>query len=493
VTVDSDDFVLPHDLADKYRDQANLVHAAPPSKKLDTLQRVAQRVAGLVRPDKFPRQQAIDRLWVTADAAGLVRAYGDDVIQQLLAAAFSDPIFPESVGSQLSADDQARPTGSEHADLDYSVENVNSRYAVVKVGRSVAIYEENPNAPVGEKVRMLEPRAFKLWFENTSTSVIVDGRTRWMSHGERWLRDPQRRQYDGVTFFPDPFNAAPTPGYLNLWRGFSYTPATNPDWRKYKTFKEHLLSNLCHGNEDHFHYVFGFFAQMFQEPRNRPGVALVVRGDKGAGKSKVGEVFGALLGPHHLIVDSPRYVTGTFNAHLWQCVLLQADEALWAGDKTVEGRLKGLITAPVQQIESKGIDPIQLPNYVHLLMTSNADSVVPASKDERRFAAFDISNDCIGNFNFFAQIDKEMKEGGFEHLLGDLLKFDFHTVDLRRPPQTPALLDQKIEMLDSVDRWWLHCLLRGATTRSSEGWQAVIPTTVLYDDYAAEAERVGHR
>jgi hypothetical protein len=396
------------------------------------------------------------------------------------------------VGSLLQ-DDQTRPTGSEHPDQEYNVEKINARYAVVKVGRAVAIYEENPSAPAGEKVRMLEPRAFKLWFENTSTSLIVDGRTRWMSHGERWLRDPQRRQYDGVTFFPDLYNAEPTPGYLNLWRGFSYTPATNPDWRKYKTFKEHLLTCLCRGDEDHFRYVFGFFAQMFQEPRKRPGVALVIRGYKGAGKSKIGEVFGALLGPHHLIVDSPRYVTGTFNAHLWQCVLLQADEALWAGDKTVEGRLKGPITASVQQIESKGIDPIQLPNYVHLLMTSNADSVVPASKDERRFAAFDISNDYIGNFNFFAQIDKEMKEGGFEHLLGDLLKFDLGSIDLRRPPQTPALLDQKIEMLDSVDRWWLHCLMRGATTRSAEGWQAVIPTTVLYDDYAAEAERVGHR
>jgi hypothetical protein len=174
-------------------------------------------------------------------------------------------------------------------------------------------------------------------------------------------------------------------------------------------------------------------------------------------------------------------------------VLLQADEALWAGDKTVEGRLKGLITAEVQQIESKGIDPVQLPNYVHLLMTSNADSVVPAGKDERRFAVFDISSSSIGKFGFFAQIDKEMNDGGFEHLLGDLLKFDFSTIDLRRPPQTPALLDQKIEMLDSVDRWWLHCLMRGATLRAGDGWQSVILTTALYDDYAAEAERVGHR
>jgi hypothetical protein len=158
VTVDSDDFVLPPDLADKYRDQANLVHAAPTSEKLDTLQRVAQRVAGLGHPDKFPRQQAIDRLWATAEAAGLIRTHGDDAIQQLFAVAFSDPLYPESVVSLLQ-NDQTRPTGSEHPDQEYNVEKINARYAVVKVGRAVAIYEENPSAPVGEKVRMLEPRA----------------------------------------------------------------------------------------------------------------------------------------------------------------------------------------------------------------------------------------------------------------------------------------------------------------------------------------------
>ena len=41
------------------------------------------------------------------------------------------------------------------------------------------------------------------------------------------------------------------------------------------------------------------------------------------------------------------------------------------GDKSAEGRLKGLITSPRQQIEAKGIDPIPLPNYLRLIMTSN--------------------------------------------------------------------------------------------------------------------------
>ena len=108
-----------------------------------------------------------------------------------------------------------------------------------------------------------------------------------------------------------------------------------------------------------------------QRPRERIGVALVMRGLMGSGKTKIGEVMGSLFPRHYFLVDDPRYVTGRFSAHMATCLLLQADEAVWAGDKAAEGRLKGLVTSTIQQIEAKGIDPIRLPNYVRLIMTSN--------------------------------------------------------------------------------------------------------------------------
>jgi Family of unknown function (DUF5906) len=508
-------FVLSSELAELYRQFANSVVVAASSDKLETFARAARYVVGIVHPEKFPLQEAVDRLWATAEAAGLVAKHGDDVVQIHLSRAFESPIFfdPECPGALTGmpanmnmtaptpngpCDEQLRKESADHGgsgkpEEEYNVEKMNQRYAVVKAGRLAMIYDENPGAPVDEQLRMLDPGAFKLWFENTSTDVVVDRRQKRMTHAERWLKDPQRRQYEGVTFFPDPYNKQGCVGYLNLWRGFAYAPAANSDRRKYTALRDHLLNNVCRGNEEHYRYIFGWFAQMFQCPRERPGVALVIRGDKGAGKTKIGEIFGALLGRHYLLVDSPRYMTGNFNAHLRLCVLLQADEALWAGDKTVEGRLKGLITAPVQQIEAKGIDPVQLPNYVHVLMTSNADAVVPASRDERRYAVFDIDPRCVGNISYFVEMTKEMNDGGFEHLLADLLGFDLTIVDLRRPPQTAALLDQKFEALDSVDRWWLNCLERGSLTRSAQCWESVIVTERLYDEYATEAERVGHR
>ncbi len=56
-------------------------------------------------------------------------------------------------------------------------------------------------------------------------------------------------------------------------------------------------------------------------------------------------MLGSLFAPHYFPVDDSRYLTGNFNAHMASCLLLQADEAMWAGDKEAEGRLKGLLTS----------------------------------------------------------------------------------------------------------------------------------------------------
>jgi hypothetical protein len=379
--------------------------------------------------------------------------------------------------------------------LGYSVEALNREYALVKVGAQAVIFQENPSARLVEhQVRMLGIEAFKTWFRNKFTEVRgSDGKIKRVTWANAWLDSSNRRQYEGIEFFPDPNNAPGSPNYLNLWSGFAVTPAAKPDWRCYKTFRDHLLNNICRGDPGLFKYVFGWIAHMMQRPRERLGIALVLRGKMGTGKTKVGEIIGSLFPRHYFLVDDPRYVTGQFNVHMASCKLLQADEAVWAGDKAAEGRLKGLVTAPTQQIEAKGIDPIRLPNYVCLIMTSNEEWVAPAGKDERRFAVLDVDPRCAQNHEYFADMDREMANGGLAHLLGDLLAFDLNSVDLRHVPRTDALLEQKIRSLDPIDSWWLDRLTAGTTTRNSDKWEIEVACDALYSDYIASAEQIGVR
>lgn len=391
-------------------------------------------------------------------------------------------------GVEAPAEEPAGPRAPRR--FGFSMEDLNREYSLVLLGAKAVIYVEQPDAPLDDQQRILGMEGFNAWFANRFTEVLGnDGKVKSVPWSTAWLRHPDRRSYRGIEFFPDPESAPNTKGYLNLWSGFAVQPKARPG--AYSILADHLLQNVCDGDPDLYAWVFGFFAHMVQRPRERLGVALVMRGKMGAGKSKVGEVMGSLFPRHFFLVDDPRYVTGQFNAHMSSCLLLQADEAVWAGDKAAEGRLKGLVTSPIQQIEAKGIDPIRLKNYLRIVMTSNEDWVVPAGKDERRFCVLDVHPRCAQNHLYFQEMDEQLEAGGREALLADLLAFDLSTVNMRQIPRTGALLEQKLRSLDSVESWFFQRLMDGTTTRAGSEWCQEMVKDTLFDDYIAASERIG--
>ncbi len=377
-------------------------------------------------------------------------------------------------------------------ELGYDEKELNKKFALVVMGGKAVIIAHQPEARLQDQKQFWSKDAFHTYFANQKTEIRDhDGKIKVLTFSQRWMSSAGRRTYEGIEFHPNPDGDPGTPGYFNLWEGFAVKPAPERDPLRYKTFRDHLLVNVCRGDENHFRWVFGYFAHIVQRPRDRIGTALVMCGKMGSGKTKVGEIIGRLFPAHYFLVDDARYVTGQFNAHMATCLLLQADEAVWAGDKAAEGRLKGLITSSIQQIEAKGVDPIRLPNYVRLIMTSNEEWVVPAGKDERRFCVLDVDGRCAQNHDYFREMDEELAAGGLQHLLADLLAFDLSQVNLRLPLRTEALLEQKLRSLDSIESWWVARLIAGATTRHASTWRREVPTQTLFNDYIATSDKVG--
>ena len=373
---------------------------------------------------------------------------------------------------------------------EFDVEDLNRSFAVVLMGSKAVILQEQPSGPIEDRVRILAVDAFQVWLRNRFTEIRdTNGKVKVVTWAKAWLDSHERRQYRGIEFFPDRASARGTESYFNLWRGFAVTPA--PKRNGYAVFRDHLLNNVCRGDASLFRWVFGWFAHIVQRPRERIGTALVCRGKMGTGKTKIGEVFGSLFPSHYFLVDDPRYLVGQFNAHMASCLLLQADEGFWAGDKAAEGRLKGLVTADTQMIESKGVDPIRLKNYVRLLITSNEDWVIPAGKDERRFCVLDIDPRCAQSHDYFREMDAELANGGRAALLADLLAVDLDRVNLREIPRTEALLEQKLRSLDPIESWWFERLRAGAPLHDSEVWPEHVPIGTLFNDYIAAADKVG--
>jgi hypothetical protein len=369
-------------------------------------------------------------------------------------------------------------TSSEDTEYD-PIDKLNEEFALVMVGHSAAILKESRDADGRLEIIFWGIDAFKTWCRNKLV-IDADGKKRRM--GEYWLDHPRRRQYRGVCFAP----GIERQGYYNLWRGWAVAPKQGT-WH---LFKAHLLDNLCRGDEVLLQWVIGWFAAIVQYPRKKMGTSLVIRGKEGTGKTKIGEIFGSLFGPHYQAVSDPRYVTGQFNSHMSSCLLLHAEEAFWAADHRAESKLKDMVTGVKHMIEFEGKEPIMVDNFVRLLVTGNPDWVVPVSLQARRFAVLEIGEAHMRDNIYFAAIDAEMDNGGREALMYDLLHFDLGAVDLRTVPKTAALLDQKFASLTPEQSWWLDLLQAGRLPYGT-GAASFCARELLCDHFVEHARRVG--
>lgn len=305
---------------------------------------------------------------------------------------------------------------------------------------------------------------------------------------EWWLRHPQRRQFvHGVTFDP---SGRKTPGVLNLWQGFAVKPKPG----SWALLREHIRLVICAGKDERFSYLLCWMARMVQHPAEQGEVAIVMRGGEGTGKGTLARALKRILGQHALSISHAKHLTGNFNAHLRDCVFLFADEAFYAGDKQHVGVLNAIITEPHITIEGKYQNATQTPNYLHLMMASNEDWVIPASLGARRFCMLEVTSDHKDDHAYFAAIWKQMENGGYEAMLHELLSIDLGDFNVRCPPATDALDQQKKLSLPVPEMWWKDCLHRGFVFQSRLGlehwfgeWHAILSTDLLYASYIAFA------
>jgi hypothetical protein len=369
--------------------------------------------------------------------------------------------------------------GNQAKEVDSEIAEINTDYALVLAGNKAAVMKFEDKT----KFRLLQVSAFKQWFAN---QFITIG-NKSVALGDYWLSHPQRRQYGGIEFAP-PGTAAHA-GHYNLWQGFAVEPRAG-DCSKFLT---HLKDNVAQGDEKTFLWIVGWWAQIFQQPSIKMETALVVRGPFGAGKTKVGEVMGSLIGDHYLLVSHKRHITGQFNSHMASLIVLHPDEAFWAGDKESVGTVRDLVSGKTYRLEYKGVDVIIIKSFVRLYVSGNPDWVVPAGFRERRWAVFDIGTDHLQDHPYFAAIDHEMDNGGREALLHYLLNFDLSQVNLRVIPKTAALLDQQIETMTSEQTWWLETLKAGVLPPSplDDGERCVCKRDDLFARYILHARIQG--
>jgi len=394
--------------------------------------------------------------------------------------------------------DDPRKTSS----FDQLIEDMNKQYAVVSVGGRLRILRQTTSRnSLQLAFDLLDKDTFKTLLENriiygeNSQGVIKP-----ITHAAIWLAHPERRDYvNGLGLFPE---GAPE-GYFNTWEGFSVEPQQGePDSGGCNLFLDLVHDGLCNGDRQMSDWLLDWCADLIQHPEDPKGCCVVLKGLEGTGKGTFAKTLGYLLGPHfrHLIDDS--YLTSNFNSHLMDAVLVFADEITWGGNIKSAGKLRGLITERNLLGERKGIDVMLYRNIVHVIIASNADWVVPAGQNSRRWFVQEVSASNASSLAYFNALHTQLEHGGYEALLHLLMNRDIKA-NLRFAPVTGALEEQRelSAVFPTTALWWASILDRGSflstpseedvtsTEQLRDHWPQYVKGHLLYDEYLAWCER----
>lgn len=373
---------------------------------------------------------------------------------------------------------------SEENEVDRVVSEFNANYFVVKdFGTKCLVCWEilNPLFHNSLELKYMQFKDFLNYYRNQRIIADVkhkkngDEQEIVKSVAEVWLDSPNRRSFERVEFLPN--QTLPSNVY-NLWHGFAYEPKPGDC----SLYLAHLRDNICCGNEEHYRWLIRWMAYAVRHPDEQGHAAIVFRGSKGIGKTFAAKKFGDLWGGHALTVSKSDLITGHFNSHLRATCVLIGDEAFYAGNRAHESELKNLVTGETIAIEAKFVNAFPVRNLLHIILISNSDWVVPATRDERRFFVLNVGDKRRKDTDYFEKIQRQLNNGGYEALLNHLLnEIDMTGFNIRLVPMTDALHEQMTESLHGIEDMWFEMLNIGEIPglRQKDGTVHLNPSTLL--------------
>ena len=296
----------------------------------------------------------------------------------------------------------------------------------------------------------------------------------------------EKRTASNIIFDPHPFRLHD--GCFNVFQGLylkvqdcvETTEAQGIDYvQKVSPILNHIREVWCADNPRVYTYVIKWLAHAICRPWVKMGVALVLVGNEGCGKSLLINALGRIFGQYYLAISDMEDLLGRFSSLMVGKLLLFADEVVWGGCKSISGKLKALITEPQMRCEHKGFDTYMVDSFTNFILATNNHWAVPAGENARRWCALGCTSKYNGNVEYFRALHSCLYD---DDMLGlkCLVTYFFKDVDLNNFvaaefPMTSLLRSQKEHSFDSLESWWDQILHRGYVL-TWQDYQMIDPT-----------------
>lgn len=190
---------------------------------------------------------------------------------------------------------------------------------------------------------------------------------------------------------------------FNIFSGFRFRPSREPLPSDLGApFMAHAMNVLCNGDRVLFDYVTKWLGHLVQYPATKPGTALLLVSEPGAGKNIFFDIVRDVIGgSHYMLVNKADRVLSRFNSHLATKLLVVLDEASF--DRTPEGAgvMKSLITQTDTVLEKKFADAVTVKSFERYVLLTNERFPVKVDRGDRRYCCIDVSNARVGDHGYF--------------------------------------------------------------------------------------------
>lgn len=183
----------------------------------------------------------------------------------------------------------------------------------------------------------------------------------------------------------------------NTWSGWAIPPCDSDvtiadvEW-----FTDYLLRVVCRSDKGLYEWVLMWLADIFQNPAEKPGTALVLVGGHGAGKSVLFEgVLRPIIGTAHTAkAGTVERLTSKFNSAMGGKLMILGEEVMNSNRRVDADALKDAITSKRRSIEMKGRDLFEMEDCARYAFTSNHETkAVNVEVGDRRYTISLVSDE----------------------------------------------------------------------------------------------------
>jgi hypothetical protein len=238
----------------------------------------------------------------------------------------------------------------------------------------------------------------------------VERETYFINH---WVNDEHIRKYAKMDTYPI-MEECPEDVY-NLWTPFRITktpmPEETEEIKKGVAFLRNHLSIMCNHEVDTIAEFEKWVAHLIQFPQHKSWMP-IFQSDEGAGKGSFCLLMRALLGKTKVFITSSpdEYVWGKFNNLMETAFLVFMDEINRFMTGTGLDKIKNVVTEDTIQIQHKGKGAYTMfSNHRFVSFTNAWDGGMPVNKKARRVLMCKMSNEKIGNMEYFNKFYELLK------------------------------------------------------------------------------------